>query len=129
MATKFETNQPCRGAGPRQKGTGIEVLDERLNTFQYHTFATMPVAGQLIVVQIERTARGAWINSLRIMGNAPAAPISSRRERITGLSAWRSAATFAGGYAQSREDVKSSNILKVAESWLQWFEQGGDRPE
>jgi len=103
------------------KGTGIRVLGEWLNVSQYHPIATLPTAGQLVEVQIERTDRGPWINSLKIIGDAPAPPSSSSPDRVSvRLSVLRSAATFAGGYAQSREDVKSSDVLKIADVWLRW---------
>jgi hypothetical protein len=53
---------------------------------------------------------------------AAAAP-SDRERIITRLSLLRSAATFCGGYAQAREDVKSSDVLAIAEAWLKWVEQ------
>ena len=64
------------------KGTGIKVLGEWLNTSQYHPIATMPTAGQLVEVQIERTDRGPWINNLKIIGDTPGLS-SSRPDRVS----------------------------------------------
>lgn len=39
------------------------------------------------------------------------------------MSALRSAAIFCGHRATVVEDVKSSDVLKIAEAWLAWLEQ------
>lgn len=108
------------------KGTGIRVLGEWLNISQYHPIAVMPTPGELVEVQVERTDKGPWINSLRIVGGAPAPTPSTRDRAIARMSALRSAAIFCGHRSTVHEEVKSSDVLKIAEVWLEWLEQKGD---
>jgi len=63
-----------------------------------------------------------FVRSLEALDHTPA-PDRDRERIITRLSVLRSAATFCGGYAQAREDVKSPDVLRIAESWLRWVEE------
>lgn len=109
------------------KGTGIKVIGEWLNVSQYHPIAVMPTPGELVEVTIERSDRGAWINSLRIIGPsagaAPSATSTNRDHAIAKMSALRSAAIYCGHRSTVTEDAKSSDVLKIAEAWLAWLEQ------
>jgi hypothetical protein len=103
------------------KKTGIKVagLEEWLNISQFHPIATVPTVGQLVECQFERTDRGVWINSLRIVGDALPQPASSDRdELVTYLACLKAAAIFAGGYAQNREQVKSSDVLSISDAYF-----------
>src|SRR6266851_88191 len=49
------------------KQTGIKVAGEWLNISQYHPLAELPKPGQRVNVQVERTDRGAWIDSAEVL--------------------------------------------------------------
>jgi hypothetical protein len=105
------------------KQTGINVNGGWLNTSQYHPIAELPRVGQRVQVEIERTDRDAWINSLQVLDAAPASSTStspSRDRTITGLAYLKAAAIFCGHYATMHEDVKSADVLKIAEAFERW---------
>jgi hypothetical protein len=97
-----------------------------LNISQYHPVAVMPTPGELVEVQFERSDRGAWINSLKIIG-AASLPASERDRAITRLACLKAAATFASGRAIAGQDVSSSDVIKVAEAFEKWVLKGGER--
>jgi hypothetical protein len=110
------------------KGTGIKVLGEWLNVSMYRPVNPMPTAGQLVEAQVERTDKGAWINSLHIIEGAPTAapsttPGPDRGQTITRLAVLKAAAHFVGLWGQTREDVKSEYVLMLADRWLAWVER------
>jgi hypothetical protein len=112
------------------KGTGIKVsgVDDWLNVSQYHPIATMPTLGELVEVQFEHTDRGLWITSLQVIGASAGTVQATDRERIiTRLSVLRSAATFCSGRAISN-DVKSTDVLAIADAWLKWVEREEVQP-
>jgi len=109
-----------------QKKNGIQVqgFEGWLNISQYHPVPVVPTVGELVEVQFEQTDKGAWINSLRIIGGGPAsgAPATSRDRTITRLACLKAAAIFCSGRSVSN-DVKSSDVLAIAEAWLKWVER------
>jgi len=104
------------------KGTGIKVLGEWLNVSQYHTITPMPVSGQVVGAHVELTDKGPWSNSLRLIGAAaPSSTTSPSRDReIRRLACLKAAATFCGGKALNT-DVKTADVLKVAEAFERWI--------
>src|SRR6266851_6147817 len=63
------------------KGTGVKVNGEWLNISAYHALADLPKAGQRVEVQVERTDRGIWIQSVEVLdgGQIHQLPIQQRR--------------------------------------------------
>lgn len=121
MSTKqLET---ISGAVEQLNDKGIKLLGEWANFSMYHP-VPRPAVGQLVDVQIERSDRGAWITSLRILeGTSAAASPSTNRDRvITRLAVLKAAAIFAGHKATVIENVTSADVLKIADSWLAWVE-------
>ncbi|MBV9327464.1 MAG: hypothetical protein JO352_27300 [Chloroflexi bacterium] len=110
------------------KGTGIKVLGEWLNISQYHPINPMPTAGELVEVQVEPTDRGAWINSLKILGASPSpAPSTSRDAEIRRQVVIKTAAQLVGAFAQTHEEVRVEHVFPLADKILAWLEQqGGD---
>ena len=49
------------------KQTGIKVGGEWLNISRYHALTELPDRGQRVDVQVARTDRGAWIQSVSIL--------------------------------------------------------------
>jgi len=113
------------------KGTGRKVNGEWCNASQYVTTPLdMPKAGQRVNLQVERTDRGIWIQSVDVLdgGQVHSLPQQSRRgggrspaelRDIRRLSALKAAA----GFAAARPDLKSSDVLAIASRWLTWVEE------
>ena len=120
------------------RGTGIKVAGQWLNASQFHA-VTLPQAGQRVDVQIERTDRGAWIQGVDVLDGGTIHPLRQQPRRgggrspaelreIRRLAVLKAAAEFGA----SRPDVKSGEVLKIAECWLAWVEKpdsrGGGQP-
>ena len=87
----------------------------------------MPTAGELVEVQVETTDRGQWINSLRIIGAAPAGPASmSRDAEIRRQVAAKVAGDLLAAAIQSREDARIDHFPRVADMVLAWLQKGDD---
>jgi hypothetical protein len=124
------------------KRTGVKVAGEWLNIGQYHPLADLPTPGQRVDVQVEKTDRGAWIQAIDVLdgGQVHQLPMQQRRggggggrspaelREIRRLTALNAAAAFGA----SRPEVKSSDVLAIADRWVAWVEQperkGGDQP-
>jgi hypothetical protein len=120
------------------KRTGIKVAGEWLNISAYHPLSEIPTPGQRVDVQVEKTDRGAWINGLDFLdggevhqlampqqrrGGGGGGPSPAELREIRRLTVLKAAAAFGA----SRPDVKSSDVLAIADRWLTWVEQPGSR--
>jgi hypothetical protein len=114
------------------KRTGVKVAGEWLNISQYHPLAELPTPGQRVDVQVEKTERGAWINGIDVLdgGEVHQLPMQQRRggsggrspaelREIRRLTALKAAAAFGA----SRPDMKSADVLAIADRWVAWVEQ------
>ena len=103
------------------RGVKLAGRDEYVNFSKY---ASPPIApprrGQHVTLGLDADG---YVCDLVVDLGAAAPPASDRERIITRLSVLRSAATFVAGYAQCREDVKSSDVLAIADVWLKWVEQ------
>ena len=130
MAKQFET---VTGLVERvnDKGTGVRVGAEWLNVSQYHP-VSLPQAGQRATLTVERTDRGAWIQDVEVLdgGQIHQLPQPARRGGAGGrspaelrdirrLAVLKAAAEFGA----SRPDMRSADVLKVADAWVAWVEQ------
>ena len=107
------------------KQTGIKVGGEWLNISQYHPLAELPRVGQRVHVEVERSDRGAWINSLQLLGEPAAtssSPASGRDREIRRLACLKAAAQFGAGKCVAGVDVKSTDVLKIAEAFERWVQ-------
>ena len=103
------------------KRTGIKIGGEWLNISQYHAIDPMPQPGHSVEVQVDRSDRGAWINSLSI--DAHQSPHEDRTREIRRLACLKAAATFAAGKCLSNStDIKTADVLKVADAFEQWVQ-------
>lgn len=108
--------------------TGIKVSGQWLNISRFHTIADFPLPGQRASVQVEKTDRGDWIQLIEILDEGKVFPLPAPQRRGGGgrspaeLRDIRRLATLkaAAGFAASRPDMKSSDVLKVAAAWEQW---------
>ena len=120
------------------KGTGIKVDGQWLNVSQYHAIGELPQLGQRVETQVQRTDRGLWLNRMSVLDDGQIHPLPRPLRRgggrspaemreIRRLSVLKAAAAFGA----SRPDVKSADVLAIAERWLAWIEQperrGGDQ--
>jgi hypothetical protein len=71
---------------------------------------------------------GAWINSLKILGAAPAgsALAPDRRAKIRRQVAINTAAQLVAAFAQTHEEVPVEHVFPLADKILAWLEKGGD---
>ena len=131
MATKhLET---LTGVVEATNDKGIKVQGVWANYSQYHPLTELPKPGQRVNVQVERTDRGAWIDSAEVLDGGTVHPLATPRRgggggrspaelrEIRRLTALKAAAAFGA----SRPDMKSADVLKVADAWVAWVE----RPE
>lgn len=119
------------------RGTGIKVNGEWCNASQYvQPPLEMPTAGQRVNLQVERTDRGIWVQSIEVLDGGQTHQLPQQQRRggsgrspaelrdIRRLSVLKAAAAFAA----SRSDVKSADVLVIAGRWLAWVEdKGGDQ--
>lgn len=112
------------------KGTGIKVNGEWANVSMYHALAELPKVGQRVSLQVERTDRGIWIQALEVLDGGQIHPLPQPVRRgggrsptelrdIRRLAVLKAAAAFGA----SRPDLKSADVLTLAERWLAWVEQ------
>ena len=105
------------------KRTGIKIGGEWLNVSQYDTIDPMPQPGDRVEVQVDRSDRGAWINSLSIVEDAQHSPREDRTREIRRLACRKAAATFAAGKCLGTStDIKTADVLRVAEAFEQWVQ-------
>ena len=105
------------------KQTGIKVGGEWLNISQYHPLAELPRVGQRVQVDVERSDLGAWITRLRGLdgGQPSGSPTAPSRDReIRRLACLKAAAQFGAGKCVAGVDVKSTDVLKIAEAFERW---------
>lgn len=117
------------------KQTGLKVNGEWLNISQYHPLTELPKPGQRVNVQVERTDRGAWIESAEILDGGTVHPLTQPRRGGGGrpqpdprIIARLTCLKVAAAFGASRADMKSADVLKVADAWFAWVEKGGPQP-
>jgi hypothetical protein len=111
------------GAVEQVNTRGIKLLGEWLNVSQYHPINPMPTPGELFEVVVETTDRGSWLNSLKILGAAPAGPASAP-DLDRQLAAIQVAAQLVGAFSQCHEEVKVDHVFPLADRVLAWLERG-----
>ena len=100
---------------------GIKVAGDWRNVSKFRP-VELPAIGAN--VRLELDAKG-FIKSLEVLDAAPAGVATSvnsaRDQRITRLAVLKAAAQFGA----SRDVVKSYDVLRIADAWLEWVEQSG----
>jgi hypothetical protein len=97
--------------------TGLKLGGAWLNVSRFHPLE-LPVQGAHIRAQID--SRG-YLQSVEVLDAARAQTgvRDARERRIARLAVLKAAAAFGA----SRPDLKSSDVLRIADSWLAWVEQ------
>jgi hypothetical protein len=101
---------------------GIKIDGEWHNVSKFHP-VTLPPRGA--VVRLEANGMG-YIKSLEVLEPPPstngASGVNKRptdTQRISRLTVLKAAATFAA----TRQDIKSSDVLRIAQAWLAWTQE------
>lgn len=112
------------------KGTGCKVNGEWANASQYaNPPIEMPKVGQRVNLDVERTDRGIWIQAVEVLDGGQIHQLPQQRRGggggrspaelrdIRRLSVLKAAA----GFAASRPDLKSADVLTIAANWEKWI--------
>jgi hypothetical protein len=104
---------------------GIKVNGEWRNVSKFHP-VTLPPRGS--VVRVETDSFG-YIRSIEVLEPPPGTngttgvnkrPTDTQRNTtISRLAVLKAAATF----ASTRQDIKSSDVLRIAQAWLAWVQE------
>jgi hypothetical protein len=114
--TAFET---IEGAVEAVNERGVRIGEDWYNRSQFHP-VELPESGAHVRLKVD--SRG-YIKELETMSQPSTTPavLSDKDARITRLAVLKAAATFGA----SRPDLKSSEILMIADKWIQWVNQTG----
>jgi len=98
---------------------GIRVQGEWYNVSQFHP-VDLPSNGTYVRLEVDPKGFIRDIHTLpdETLEDETPAVLSHKDERITRLAVLKAAAYFGA----SRPDLKSSEVLMIAEKWLQWVE-------
>jgi hypothetical protein len=99
------------GAVEARNERGIKLEGEWRNVSKFRPVA-LPEVGR--VVRAEVDAKG-FITSIEHLDGAPA---PGRDQRISRLTVLKAAAHFAA----ARSDIKSADVLRIADAWLAWVD-------
>ena len=96
--------------------TGIKLNGEWLNRSRFGPRVELPEVGDQVHVEVD--GKGFLKTWWRLLDEEPTAG-ASRDERIARLTVLKAAAHFAA----ARTELKSADVLRIADSWLDWVEQ------
>jgi len=102
------------GAVEARNGKGIKLDGEWRNVSKFRP-VELPDVGARVRAEVDDKG---FLKSIDVLDGA-ATTSSSRDERITRLTVLKAAANFAA----TRDDVKSADVLRIAESWLAWVDR------
>ncbi|HYW90553.1 MAG TPA: hypothetical protein VFB50_22470 [Chloroflexota bacterium] len=95
--------------------TGLKLGGAWINVSQFHP-VELPETGAHVRLRVD--AKG-YIRELEVLGVDPRKTAGADRDdRIARLAVLKAAARFAA----DRQDIKSADVLTIAERWLQWVE-------
>jgi hypothetical protein len=98
---------------------GVRVRGEWFNASQFKPVA-LPEVGEYVRLNVDAKR---FISAVEVVkpahddGVATPAVLSDRDERIARLAVLKAAAEFGA----SRPDLKSADVLKIADAWLAWI--------
>ena len=96
--------------------TGIKLNGGWVNRSRFRPVA-LPDAGATVRVDVDDKG---YIKALEVLDQSAQPAAGAREQTITRLAVLKAAATFAA----SREEAKSSDVLAIAQRWLEWVERG-----
>jgi len=99
------------GVVEARNGTGVKIDGEWRNVSKFHP-VELPEVGAHVRADVDNKG---FLKEIQVLdGESPA--VSSRDERITRLAVLKAAANFAA----IRSDIKSADVLRIADKWLEW---------
>lgn len=127
MAMSMSTTYTGRVASVNPKGLKLDGHDDWYNLSKFAPGVTLPERGQVVTVAID--SKG-FLRSVELVdgpaatnGTSHAPPATAQRETtITRLAVLKAAAEFGA----SRPELKSGEVLKIAESWERWVLRPSD---
>lgn len=111
-----QTTASGRVASVNPKGLKLEGESDWRNFSKFATDLTIPERGQFVTLTLDKSG---FVRSVESDGAAPtqqSQPAGQKDRTITRLAVLKAAAEFAA----SRPEAKSSDVLKIAESWERW---------
>jgi len=93
--------------------TGLKIGGAWVNVSRFHP-VELPESGTHVRLKIDTKG---YIVALEQLSRP--AVVSARDDRITRLAVLKAAASFAA----DRTDIKSADVLKIADAWLKWVDQ------
>jgi hypothetical protein len=92
---------------------GFKLNGDWLNISKFHVIHDLPAVGEQVAAEVD--GKGFLKTWWRLLDDEPAAaPASSLRLEVLKLAA---------GFAAGREEIKSADVLRIADCWLKWLEQ------
>jgi hypothetical protein len=92
--------------------TGLKIGGAWVNVSRFHP-VELPEAGAHVRLKVD--SKG-YIVALEQVSPSTPAVVSARDDRITRLAVLKAAASFAA----DRTDIKSADVLRIADAWLKW---------
>jgi len=105
------------GVVEARNGTGVKIDGEWRNVSKFHP-VELPEVGAHVRAEVDNKGFLKSVDVLDGVGESPAVS-SVRDERITRLAVLKAAANFAA----IRSDIKSTDVLRIADKWLEWVNQ------
>jgi hypothetical protein len=91
---------------------GLKIAGQWVNVSQFHP-VELPATGDHVRLSVD--SKG-YIRDIDVLKTETPAVPSARDERITKLAVLKAAAEFAA----IRTDIKSQDVLRIADKWLEW---------
>jgi len=91
--------------------TGLKIGGAWVNVSRFHP-VELPEAGAHVRLKVD--SKGYIVDMEQL--SSPAV-LSDRDDRITRLAVLKAAASFAA----DRTDIKSADVLRIADAWLKWI--------
>jgi hypothetical protein len=103
------------GVVEARNDSGIRLDGEWVNRSKFHP-VDLPPAGARVRAEVD--AKG-YLKSVDVLEDCDSQPVTARDECSTRLAVLQAAAHFAA----TRADIRSSDVLRIAESWLGWIDR------
>ena len=94
--------------------TGLKIGGAWVNVSRFHP-VELPEAGAHVRLKVDAKGYIVDLEQLSPSAETPAV-VSARNDRITRLAVLKAAASFAA----ERTDIKSADVLRIADAWLKW---------
>ena len=110
--TSANSHETVTGRVEARNERGIRIGDDWYNRSQFHP-VELPDVGAQVSLSVDGKV---FIRTIEVVDDKPASP-SSREQTISRLAVLKAAANFA-----ANKDLKSGDVLRIADSWLEWVE-------